>query len=212
MDERTQHFSKSVFSKKEDSEQKQGNQVNSLPHKQTPVTSSGSYKDLKKKIHTKLLDELDTTKLGEDLSDEATKQNITTLIETLLAEESVPIGMQDRKKLIQELIDDILGLGPIEPLLRDTTVNDVLVNGPKNVYVERKGVLEKTNITFDDEGHLMKTINRIVSCVGRRVDESSPMVDARLKDGSRIKAIFLPPGRRFCRKFRFLFLVELFLI
>jgi pilus assembly protein CpaF len=192
MDNQSQHFSKSVFSKKEESEQNQGSRINSLPHKQTPITSTGNYKDLKKTIHTKLLNELDTTKLGEDLNNEATKQNITNLIETLLAEESVPIGMQDRKKLIQELIDDILGLGPIEPLLRDSTVNDVLVNGPKKVYVERKGVLEKTEIVFDDEGHLMKTINRIVSCVGRRVDESSPMVDARLKDGSRVNAIILP--------------------
>jgi len=189
-----QHFSKNIFSKKETEQAVSPHPQPATPHKQTPFTSSkvaGSYKDLKKKLHTKLLAELDTAKL-DNLENEATKNQIINLIETLLTEEGTPLGANDRKKLIDELIDDILGLGPIEPLLRDTTVNDILVNGPNKVYVERKGVLEKTDVSFNDEAHLMKVISRIVSHVGRRVDESSPMVDARLQDGSRVNAIVLP--------------------
>lgn len=196
MDMPDQGFSKSIFSKTEVAkETKADDPVTPKVHK--PATSSSSkitssYKELKKKLHLKLLEELDIKKLGENINDEGTKQQIINLIETLLQEESVPLALNDRNKLIEELIDDILGLGPIEPLLRDPTVNDVLVNGPNKVYVERKGMLEKTNIVFDDESHVMRVINRIVSAVGRRVDESSPMVDARLKDGSRVNAIILP--------------------
>ena len=192
------HFSKSIFSKKDDSEDTvTTKEQKTVSHMHKPVIntankSENSYKDLKKRLHTKLLAELDTTKVNEDINNENTKQQIISLIETLLQEENIPIGLSDRKKLIEELIDDILGLGPIEPLLRDTIVNDILVNGPKKVYVERKGVLEKTEIIFDDEVHLMRVINRIVNRVGRRVDESSPMVDARLPDGSRVNAIILP--------------------
>ncbi|MBI3591632.1 MAG: CpaF family protein [Candidatus Melainabacteria bacterium] len=192
-----QPFQKSIFSKKEGEQTSDADKAATLPHKQTTNTSSKSenaYKDLKKKLHTKLLAELDTSKVNNDdvKTNEKVKNQIVNLIETLLTEEGVPLGLSDRKKLIEELIDDILGLGPIEPLLRDTAVNDILVNGPKKVYVERKGVLEKTDIIFDDETHLMRVIGRIVSNVGRRVDESSPMVDARLQDGSRVNAIVLP--------------------
>lgn len=201
-----QHFSKSIFSRKEAAQQpqtetkeeqseppKQDTQ-HTPPSVQPPVQKQGSsYKDLKKRIHTKLLEELDVAKLNnDDLNKQTTKQKIADLIEVLLQEEGTPIGTNDRKKLIEELKDDILGLGPIEQLLRDTTVNDILVNGSNLVYVERKGVLEKTNITFDDDNSLMRVISRIVSRVGRRVDESSPMVDARLPDGSRVNAI-IPP-------------------
>lgn len=193
----TPHFSQNIFSKKEEasSSAPASSTPSSVPHKPTTETSSKAeslYKDLRKRIHSKLLEELDTGKLNESINNEAVKQQIITLIEALLKEEGVPLAANDKKKLIQELIDDILGLGPIEPLLRDPTVNDVLVNGPQKVYVERKGVLEKTEITFDDEPHLMRVISRIVSRVGRRVDESSPMVDARLQDGSRVNAIILP--------------------
>lgn len=198
MEGQSKSFSKSIFSKKETAEPGSSQQAQPpttpTPHKQTPSTSSkaaGTYKDLKKKMHTRLLAELDTAKM-DDLNNDSTKHQIINLIETLLQEDGFPLGLNDRKKLIEELIDDILGLGPIEPLLRDNTVNDILVNGPNKVYVERKGVLEKTDITFNDEGHLMKVISRIVSHVGRRVDESSPMVDARLQDGSRVNAIVLP--------------------
>ncbi|MBI2995885.1 MAG: CpaF family protein [Candidatus Melainabacteria bacterium] len=192
-----QQFSKSIFSKKEEPLKENAGTEQACPQAQkkpsaTPSKFLGGYKELKKKLHSKLLDELDTSKLNSNLNDESTKQNIISLIDTLLQEEGTPLGLSDRKKLIDELIDDILGLGPIEPLLKDPTVNDILVNGPEKVYVERKGVLEKTDIVFDDEFHLMKVISRIVSGVGRRVDESSPMVDARLKDGSRVNAIVLP--------------------
>lgn len=199
MNPQEHNFPKSIFSKKEPAQEAKtvstSNQAPIAPHR-TAISSSTkaatSYKDLRKRLHTKLLAELDMGKLGEDLTNESTKQQIINLVEALLQEEGIPLAFNDRKRLIEELIDDILGLGPIEPLLKDTTVNDILVNGPSKVYVERKGVLEKTEVVFDDEAHLMRVINRIVSSVGRRVDESSPMVDARLKDGSRVNAIILP--------------------
>ncbi len=150
--------------------------------------------DLKKKLHTKLLVELDTSKFGTDLDKhhDVIKQQITNLFEAFLKEEGIPVGLNDKKTLLEELIWDILGLGPLEALLKDSTVNDILVNGPHTVYVERKGVLEKTEVKFDDDAHLMRVIRRITSKVGRRVDESSPMVDARLPDGSRVNAIIAP--------------------
>ena len=198
-----QGFSKSIFSRKEgqpqppqqaEEEKKQEpvHRAAITPPPAFPVKPTGTYKELKKRVHTKLLEELDMSKLNADLNNDATKNQIVNLIETLLQEEGTPIGTNERKKLMEELIDDILGLGPIEPLLRDTTVNDILVNGPNKVYVERKGMLEKTDIIFNDESALMRVISRIVSRVGRRVDESSPMVDARLPDGSRVNAIILP--------------------
>ncbi len=195
MSQPNQHFTKNFFTKKDGGPSASQEELKTAQHKPTAATSSktnNSYKDLKKKLHSKLLEELDTGKLGEDINDDSTKQQIVNLIEALLREDGVPLGTNDRKQLIEELIDDILGLGPIEPLLRDSAVNDILVNGPNHVYVERKGVLEKTDIIFDDESHLMRVITRITSGVGRRVDESSPMVDARLKDGSRVNAIILP--------------------
>src|SRR3989338_8641138 len=154
MNQPNQPFSKSIFAKKETEPVKIQEQSKPVQHKPTPATSSkanSSYKDLKKKLHSKLLTELDMGKVSDDVSNESSRQQIINLIETLLQEEGVPLGSNDRKQLIEELIDDILGLGPIEPLLRDTAVNDILVNGPKMVYAERKGVLEKTNIVFDDE-------------------------------------------------------------
>ncbi|MBI1857722.1 MAG: CpaF family protein [Candidatus Melainabacteria bacterium] len=196
MDGSTHNLSKHIFSKKEDAlESPDSPAKQTASHKPSSASSSnieGSYKELKKRLHSKLLDELDMSKLDEDVSNEGTRKQIVSLIETLLQEDGIPLALSDRNRLIEELIDDILGLGPIEPLLRDTSINDVLVNGPNKVYVERKGVLELTKIKFDDDAHLMRVINRIVSGVGRRVDESSPMVDARLKDGSRVNAIILP--------------------
>jgi pilus assembly protein CpaF len=109
-----------------------------------------------------------------------------------MTEESAPLSLRQRKVIIQRIEDEIMGLGPLEPLLADKSISDILVNGAKSVYVERRGKLEKTNVTFNDDAHLLNTIDRIVSAVGRRIDESSPMVDARLKDGSRVNAI-IPP-------------------
>jgi pilus assembly protein CpaF len=114
------------------------------------------------------------------------------LLALLLSEESTPISLSERETLFAEVLDDVFGLGPLEPLLRDATVNDILVNTYRNVFIERKGVLERVTATFQDDAHLMRVIDRIVSRVGRRVDDSSPMVDARLADGSRVNAI-IPP-------------------
>ena len=194
-DEQNKPLTTNIFAKKEAAETTAQDKPALTPHKSTPTTSSkvaSNYKDLKKKIHAKLITELDTSKLNENLNDERVKKQIVSLIEALIHEEGVPLGSNDKRQLIGDLIDDILGLGPLEPLLRDTSVNDILANGPKMIYVERKGVLELTDTKFEDENHLMKVINRIVSTVGRRVDESSPMVDARLPDGSRVNAIILP--------------------
>jgi pilus assembly protein CpaF len=117
---------------------------------------------------------------------------IKALVNELLGEESMPISMGERDVLYGELIDEVFGLGPLEPILRDPTVNDILVNTYKDVFVERRGILEKVSATFQDDGHLLRVIDRIVSRVGRRIDDSSPMVDARLQDGSRVNAI-IPP-------------------
>jgi pilus assembly protein CpaF len=117
---------------------------------------------------------------------------IRALLAQLLAEEGAPISLAERDMLFGEVLDDVFGLGPLEPLLRDPTINDILVNTYRNVFVERRGVLERASATFQDDRHLLRVIDRIVSRVGRRIDDSSPMVDARLSDGSRVNAI-IPP-------------------
>src|SRR5258708_17956443 len=117
---------------------------------------------------------------------------IRTLLFELIAEEGIPLSMSERESFFADVIDEVFGLGPLEPLLRDPTVSDILVNTYKNVYVERNGKLDRLPTTFQDDKHLMRVIDRIVSGVGRRVDDSSPMVDARLADGSRVNAI-IPP-------------------
>jgi pilus assembly protein CpaF len=117
---------------------------------------------------------------------------VTQILEALVVGESTPMNLQERERLAQEVLDEVFGLGPLEPLLADPTVSDILVNTHKRVYVERKGILEMTSVQFRDDVHLMGIIDRIVSAIGRRVDESSPMVDARLADGSRVNAI-IPP-------------------
>jgi pilus assembly protein CpaF len=123
---------------------------------------------------------------------EDVRREVTQILEALVVGESTPMNLQERERLAQEVLDEVFGLGPLEPLLADPTVSDILVNTHKRVYVERKGILEMTSIQFRDDIHLMGIIDRIVSAVGRRVDESSPMVDARLADGSRVNAI-IPP-------------------
>lgn len=182
-------FSKNVFAQKQDGEDGEGVDK---PHNIAPQKKP--FADLKKRLHTRLVQELDLSKMGMDIDKHAdkVKKQITELFEEFLIEEGVPIGLNEKKNLLQELIDDILGLGPLEVLLADPTVNDILVNGPKQVYVERKGVLELTDILFDSEDHLMLVIRRITSKVGRRVDESQPLVDCRLPDGSRVNAVILP--------------------
>jgi pilus assembly protein CpaF len=149
------------------------------------------YLDLRATVHRKLLDRLNLEALAQ--SDRARAEGeIRTLLGQLLTEESTPISLAERDMLFGEVLDDVFGLGPLEPLLRDPGINDILVNTYRHVFVERKGVLERVSATFQDDRHLLRIIDRIVSRIGRRIDDSSPMVDARLADGSRVNAI-IPP-------------------
>ncbi len=147
--------------------------------------------EFKEKIYTNLLDILDLSLLATMDESEA-RQQITAIVQQLIENESLPLNTQTRRQIIKEIGDEVLGLGPLEPLLHEPTISDILVNGCKTVYVERFGRLELTPVKFRNDDHLMKIIDRIVSRVGRRIDESSPMVDARLSDGSRVNAI-IPP-------------------
>ena len=149
------------------------------------------YQQVKADLHRKILDRLDLEKLGRTPSD-AAREEVLLLIRNTVNSEAVPLSFAERERLAREILDEIFGLGPLEPLLKDPTVSDILVNRYNKVYVERAGKLEPTGLSFKDDAHLMQIIDRIVSRVGRRVDESSPMVDARLADGSRVNAI-IPP-------------------
>jgi pilus assembly protein CpaF len=148
---------------------------------------------LKTAVHHELIRRMDLEKLAAIQSDETGgRQRLLSIILQLIGEQSAPLSTLDRDHLAQDILDEVFGLGPLEPLLHDPTVSDILVNTYKTVYVERRGVIEKTDIAFKDEAHLMHIIDKIVSAVGRRIDESSPMVDARLLDGSRVN-IVIPP-------------------
>lgn len=147
---------------------------------------------LKRDLHQKLVDRLDLAALEKIRDENVLTQQIRAAVLEFLRIEQAPLSAAERDEVVEQIVWEVTGLGPIEPLTRDGTVSDILVNGPKSVYIERKGRLEKTNITFRDNAHLLTIIDRIVSRVGRRVDESSPMVDARLTDGSRVNAI-IPP-------------------
>ncbi|HYA24712.1 MAG TPA: CpaF family protein [Terriglobales bacterium] len=149
------------------------------------------YQQVKADLHRKILDRLDLEKLGRTPSD-AARDEVLLLIRNTVNSEAVPLSFAERERLAREILDEIFGLGPLEPLLKDPTVSDILVNRFDKVYVERAGKIEPTGFSFKDDAHLMQIIDRIVSRVGRRVDESSPMVDARLADGSRVNAI-IPP-------------------
>jgi pilus assembly protein CpaF len=155
-----------------------------------PVTRT-DFGSVKAAIHRKLIQKLNLDRLTE-VNREDVRREVTQILEALVVGESTPMNLQERERLAQEVLDEVFGLGPLEPLLADPTVSDILVNTHKRVYVERKGILEMTSIQFRDDVHLMSIIDRIVSAIGRRVDESSPMVDARLADGSRVNAI-IPP-------------------
>jgi pilus assembly protein CpaF len=159
------------------------------PRPQAPVRQQ--YLDLKANVHRKLLNRLNLEALAS--SDRARAESeIRTLLGELLAEENTPLSLGEREMLFGELIDDVFGLGPLEPLLRDPAISDILVNTYKHVFIEKGGTLHRVQTTFQDDRHLLRVIDRIVSAVGRRVDDSSPMVDARLPDGSRVNAI-IPP-------------------
>ena len=149
------------------------------------------YQELKSTVHRDLISRVDLERVATQ-RDEYTRGQVLSVIQDLVANLKTPLSGRERERLSLEVLDEVFGLGPLEPLLQDPTVNDILVNGPKQVYVERAGILEESNVMFKDNAHLMNIIDKIVSAVGRRVDESSPMVDARLADGSRVNVI-IPP-------------------
>src|ERR1700729_729978 len=156
-----------------------------------PTITRTDFGAVKIAIHRKLIQKLNLDRLTE-VNREEVRREVGHILEALVVGESTPMNLQERERLAQEVLDEVFGLGPLEPLLADPTISDILVNGHKHVYIERRGLLELTNIQFRDDIHLMAIIDRIVSAIGRRVDESSPMVDARLADGSRVNAI-IPP-------------------
>ena len=161
-----------------------------VPPRPQPAVRPG-YLELKANVHRKLLNRLNLEALAG--SDRARAESeIRTLLHELLAEENMPLSLGERDMLFNELLDDVFGLGPLEPLLRDPGISDILVNTHKHVFIEKGGTLHRIQTTFQDDRHLLRVIDRIVSAVGRRVDDSSPMVDARLPDGSRVNAI-IPP-------------------
>src|SRR5579862_5202537 len=149
------------------------------------------YQDLKTGIHRDLLNKIDLEKVAT-VRDDRTRRQVFAVIQELVSNLKTPMSGPERERLSLEVLDEVYGLGPLEPLLQDPTITDIMVNGAKEVYVERGGMLEETKIMFKDDAHLMHIIDKIVSAIGRRVDESSPMVDARLADGSRVNVI-IPP-------------------
>ncbi|HZZ82329.1 MAG TPA: CpaF family protein [Gemmataceae bacterium] len=150
-----------------------------------------SFDELKRIIHGKLVDKLDLSRVS-DLAGDTLRREIRLVVERLCDTENPLLNRMERERLIDEVLDETFGFGPLEALLKDPTISDILINGPHKIYVERRGKLEKTDVKFRDNEHLLQIIDRIVSKVGRRVDETSPMVDARLPDGSRVNAI-IPP-------------------
>ncbi len=163
------------------------------PKKASSTEREKAYQELKTRIHRKLIDKLDLSQIGA-IPEQQLRAEVRKIVEELLDSESedLPVAGVNRERLLAEIQHETFGLGPLEPLLADPTISDILVNGHKQVYVERFGKLERTDTVFKDDDHLLHIIDRIVSQVGRRVDESSPMVDARLPDGSRVNAI-IPP-------------------
>lgn len=147
--------------------------------------------EIKSRIHHRLMDRLNL-KIIDELEADVVRNEIGELVRELLLEEDMPLNLEERERLVREVQDEVLGLGPLEPLLADNTVSDILVNTYKQIYVERRGVLERTAVRFQNDEHLLRIIDKIASSVGRRIDESSPMVDARLADGSRVNAV-IPP-------------------
>jgi pilus assembly protein CpaF len=175
-----------VFSEKEKSAMRTNNQM-----PRTEASRQDQFEEVKRRIHGKLVDKLDLSRVG-DLKGDTLKREIRLVVEHLCDQEETLLNRQERERIVDEVIDEVLGLGPLELILKDRGVSDILINGPKNIYVEKGGQLQKSKVEFRDGKHLLQIIDRIVSKVGRRVDETSPMVDARLEDGSRVNAI-IPP-------------------
>lgn len=161
------------------------------PKPATASAANSAYMELKSRIHLKVVDQIDLPSL-ETLTPETLRQELTDVVESLLRDEPVAINEAERRALVRDLQHEMLGFGPLELLMADPTVSDILVNRFNQIYVERKGRLELTDVSFTDEKHLLRIIDKIVSRVGRRIDESCPMVDARLPDGSRVNAV-IPP-------------------
>jgi len=154
-------------------------------------TGQHSFQEMKSRLHRTLINRMDLTKLAS-LTAEQVHAEVSRLAETVLAQEAMPLSASERERLVNDVQHELFGLGPLEPLLKDPTISDILVNSHDVIYIERRGRIEPTTVRFKDDEHLMRVIERIVSSVGRRIDESSPMVDARLQDGSRVNAI-IPP-------------------
>jgi pilus assembly protein CpaF len=162
-----------------------------LPGKSQRVKKSSEYVAIKKELHNEVIESLDFEQVGNTPKEELALRLRDTLTDRVEARE-LPLNRIERERLVEEIVDNILGLGPLEPLLKDPEISDIMINGPDIVYVERKGKLVITDVNFEDDTHLMQIIERIVAAVGRRVDEQNPMVDARMEDGSRFNAI-IPP-------------------
>jgi pilus assembly protein CpaF len=177
-----------------DNQGSEGSRLSSLQARRVnaPITSpqAGSYFDLKTRVQNKLLSELDPS-MDVTRTDEV-RRTIQDLFEQILAEENIVLSRPERARLFEQIAAEILGFGPLQPLLEDDTITEIMVNGPKNVYVERKGKIHRVPVTFENNDHVMRIIDRIVAPLGRRIDESSPYVDARLQDGSRVNAV-IPP-------------------
>jgi len=156
-----------------------------------PGSGSDRWFEIKSQVHQKLLNALTAEQL-RDLNKESVRGQIGAVVEKLIIDEGLPVTLAERERLIEEVLDEVFGLGPIEPLLKDPTISDIMVNGFDNVYIERGGRVLETNVRFKDQAHVRMIIERIVSAVGRRIDDSSPIVDARLSDGSRVCAV-IPP-------------------
>ena len=166
-----------------------GNQ--GIPGSGSDGTGQNSFQEMKARLHRTLINRMDLTKLSA-LSPEQVHAEVSRLAESVLAQEAMPLSVSERERLVNDVQHELFGLGPLEPLLKDPTISDILVNSHDTIYIERRGKIEATTVRFKDDEHLMRVIERIVSSVGRRIDESSPMVDARLQDGSRVNAI-IPP-------------------
>jgi len=170
--------------------------LSAMRNRNTPVVQRGqpstdkAYSDLKNRVQSRLMNELDQS---IDTSRKAEiRSHIEELFNSILAEESMVLARAERQRLFESIVADILGFGPLEPLLADETITEIMVNGPKNVFIERAGNLYRANVSFEDDDHVMRILDRIVAPLGRRVDESSPLVDARLPDGSRVNAVIRP--------------------
>jgi pilus assembly protein CpaF len=166
-----------------------GNQ--NVPGGVSDTTGQHSFQEMKSRLHRTLINRMDLTKLSS-LSADQVHAEVSRLAEIVLAQEAMPLSASERERLVNDVQHELFGLGPLEPLLKDPTISDILVNSHDTIYIERRGKIEPTTVRFKDDEHLMRVIERIVSSVGRRIDESSPMVDARLQDGSRVNAI-IPP-------------------